>query len=158
MKCWLLSVPNTNFLPPLFSSDQEIKFHVFFWFKRGFGSQSSITLIHMIPWLVKQCGRPSSESRHRCMRLICKLAPLLPGIVLIAVNNLYYRGGRTLQGIEVYFDPSALILFWNTTIISRTQQSFEKEEMWVVCVCICAENGAMLLVAIWWWENRYKLV
>ncbi|XP_027045855.1 DNA-dependent protein kinase catalytic subunit-like [Pocillopora damicornis] len=47
---------------------------------KGFGSQSSITLIHMIPWLVKQCGRPSSESRHQCMRLICKLAPLLPDI------------------------------------------------------------------------------
>ena len=23
---------------------------------------------------------------------------------------------------------------------------------------IYAENGAMLLVGVWWWENKYKLV
>lgn len=138
MKCWLLSVPNTNFLPPLFSSDQEIKFHVFFWFKRGFGSQSSITLIHMIPWLVKQCGRPSSESRHQCMRLICKLAPLLPGIVLIAVNNLYYRGGKNLtRNWSVLWSLSFNSLLKHNNNFKNTTIFWKGRNVGCVCVFMC---------------------
>ncbi|XP_022778667.1 DNA-dependent protein kinase catalytic subunit-like isoform X5 [Stylophora pistillata] len=83
---------------------------------RGFASQSSITLIHMIPWLVKQCGRPSSECRHQCMRLISKLAPLLPGVNSAAdwmkkthedhpssfVHRFEGGGGGGQKGIEQY--------------------------------------------------------
>ena len=27
-----------------------------------------------------------------------------------------------------------------------------------LCVCLCAQNGAMLLVGMWWSENKDKLV
>ncbi|KAL9956083.1 hypothetical protein ACROYT_G037506 [Oculina patagonica] len=47
---------------------------------RGFEKLDTITLSHMIPWLIKQCGKPSTECRHQCMRLLCQLAPLLPGV------------------------------------------------------------------------------
>ncbi|CAB4005561.1 DNA-dependent kinase catalytic subunit-like [Paramuricea clavata] len=45
---------------------------------RGF-SEDSATLLHLVPWLVSKCGRPETECRHQCMRLVSVLAPLLPG-------------------------------------------------------------------------------
>ena len=32
------------------------------------------------------------------------------------------------------------------------------EKLWVVCEWLYAENGALLLVGIWWLENKNKLV
>lgn len=46
---------------------------------RGFPIDS-VTLPHIVTWLVSKCGRPQTECRHRCMRLFCVLAPLLPGM------------------------------------------------------------------------------
>ena len=43
--------------------------------------------------------------------------------------------------------------------VSSVSPSPERlEALWIVCVCLSAENGATLLVGIWWRENKNKLV
>ncbi|XP_076335270.1 DNA-dependent protein kinase catalytic subunit-like isoform X2 [Tachypleus tridentatus] len=37
------------------------------------------TLSAAVLWLVQQCGKPQTECRHKCMELVFKLAPCLPG-------------------------------------------------------------------------------
>ncbi|XP_068717854.1 DNA-dependent protein kinase catalytic subunit-like isoform X1 [Montipora capricornis] len=82
---------------------------------RGFGTLNSITLSHVIPWLLKQCGKPSTECRHQCMRLFCQLAPHVPGVTSAAdwIQKTYedhqslfvHRfegGGGGQNGIELY--------------------------------------------------------
>ncbi|XP_074649158.1 DNA-dependent protein kinase catalytic subunit-like [Tubulanus polymorphus] len=41
---------------------------------------SKATLDVCIRWLMRQCGRPQTECRHSCMKLVCNLATCIPGI------------------------------------------------------------------------------
>ena len=43
-------------------------------------------------------------------------------------------------------------------VLSVSPSSEQLEELWVECVGLYAENGATLLVGIWWQENKNKLV
>ena len=33
-----------------------------------------------VRWLTRQCGRPQTECRHACMKLVYQLSPLIQGI------------------------------------------------------------------------------
>ncbi|XP_047423865.1 DNA-dependent protein kinase catalytic subunit isoform X2 [Mugil cephalus] len=46
---------------------------------RGFPPDEKLCLSHMVSWLLKQCGRPQTECRHKCMELLYEFIPLLPG-------------------------------------------------------------------------------
>ncbi|XP_048576196.1 DNA-dependent protein kinase catalytic subunit isoform X3 [Nematostella vectensis] len=52
---------------------------------RGFQMLDSITLSHLIPLLIKLCGKPQTECRHQCMKLVCQVTPLLHGIGSAAI-------------------------------------------------------------------------
>ncbi|XP_048248370.1 DNA-dependent protein kinase catalytic subunit-like [Haliotis rufescens] len=41
---------------------------------------SKKTLDIAVRWLTRQCGRPQTDCRHSCMKLVVSLAPLIPGI------------------------------------------------------------------------------
>lgn len=41
---------------------------------------TQVTLDYAVRWLVRQCGRPQTECRHACMKLVYKLAPYIQGI------------------------------------------------------------------------------
>ena len=43
-------------------------------------------------------------------------------------------------------------------VLSVSPSSEQLEELWAECVGLYAENGATLLVGIWWRENKNKLV
>ena len=60
------------------ASDLYFPLHI----PRAFQNIPTITLSHLLPWLVKHCGKAQSECRHQCMKLVCQLAPLLPGKLL----------------------------------------------------------------------------
>ena len=40
---------------------------------------SSIRMDIGVRWLLRQTGRPQTECRHMCMKLVYKLAPLIQG-------------------------------------------------------------------------------
>ncbi|XP_067044034.1 DNA-dependent protein kinase catalytic subunit-like isoform X2 [Acropora muricata] len=82
---------------------------------RGFGTLNSITLVHVIPWLLQQCGKPNTECRHQCMRLFCQLVPHVPGVTSAAdwITKTYEEdpmwfvhrfegGGGGQNGIKMY--------------------------------------------------------
>lgn len=40
-------------------------------------------------WLLRQCGQPQTECRHKVMELLFEFVPLLPGMYITAcVNSL----------------------------------------------------------------------
>ena len=41
---------------------------------------------------------------------------------------------------------------------SVSPSSEQLEELWVVCVCLYAGNGATLLLGIWWLENKIEII
>ncbi|EDV28309.1 uncharacterized protein TRIADDRAFT_20924, partial [Trichoplax adhaerens] len=43
----------------------------------------TVTLHHVVNWLVRQCGRPQTACRHQCMQLVYGLAPQLSGVSTI---------------------------------------------------------------------------
>ncbi|XP_015230469.1 PREDICTED: DNA-dependent protein kinase catalytic subunit [Cyprinodon variegatus] len=46
---------------------------------RGFPPDGTLCLSDMVVWLLEQCGRPQTECRHKCMKLLYEFIPLLPG-------------------------------------------------------------------------------
>ncbi|CAH2285137.1 DNA-dependent kinase catalytic subunit [Pelobates cultripes] len=46
---------------------------------RGFKEGSSVCLQNVVLWLLKQCGQPQTECRHKAMQLFFEFVPLLPG-------------------------------------------------------------------------------
>uniref|UniRef100_A0A8C5WDN6 DNA-dependent protein kinase catalytic subunit n=1 Tax=Leptobrachium leishanense TaxID=445787 RepID=A0A8C5WDN6_9ANUR len=47
---------------------------------RGFvKNKSSVCLQDVVLWLLKQCGQPQTECRHKAMELLFEFVPLLPG-------------------------------------------------------------------------------
>ena len=43
-------------------------------------SWSEASLDVTVRWLLRQCGRIESESRRKCIELVCTFIPLLPGL------------------------------------------------------------------------------
>ncbi|KAM9024210.1 DNA-dependent protein kinase catalytic subunit [Ara ararauna] len=46
---------------------------------QGFPATKSVCLLDLVMWLLKQCGRPQTECRHKAMELFYEFVPLLPG-------------------------------------------------------------------------------
>uniref|UniRef100_A0A8V5FUE0 DNA-dependent protein kinase catalytic subunit n=1 Tax=Melopsittacus undulatus TaxID=13146 RepID=A0A8V5FUE0_MELUD len=46
---------------------------------QGFPAAKSVCLLDVVMWLLKQCGRPQTECRHKAMELFYEFVPLLPG-------------------------------------------------------------------------------
>ncbi|XP_028826126.1 DNA-dependent protein kinase catalytic subunit isoform X2 [Denticeps clupeoides] len=46
---------------------------------RGFPPDKAVSLLDVVMWLLKQCGRPQTDCRHKCMELFYEFVPLLPG-------------------------------------------------------------------------------
>uniref|UniRef100_A0A8B9FQC8 DNA-dependent protein kinase catalytic subunit n=1 Tax=Amazona collaria TaxID=241587 RepID=A0A8B9FQC8_9PSIT len=46
---------------------------------QGFPATKSVCLLDVVMWLLKQCGRPQTECRHKAMELFYEFVPLLPG-------------------------------------------------------------------------------
>ncbi|XP_053322155.1 DNA-dependent protein kinase catalytic subunit [Spea bombifrons] len=46
---------------------------------RGFPHGKPVCLADIVLWLLKQCGRPETECRHKAMQLFFEFVPLLPG-------------------------------------------------------------------------------
>uniref|UniRef100_A0A3Q1J9C8 DNA-dependent protein kinase catalytic subunit n=1 Tax=Anabas testudineus TaxID=64144 RepID=A0A3Q1J9C8_ANATE len=46
---------------------------------RGFPPNAKLCLSDVVLWLLEQCGRPQTECRHKCLKLLYELVPLLPG-------------------------------------------------------------------------------
>lgn len=44
-----------------------------------FRSWTEATLDVTVRWLLRQCGRMETESRRKCIELVCTFIPLLPG-------------------------------------------------------------------------------
>uniref|UniRef100_A0A3Q2CEF8 DNA-dependent protein kinase catalytic subunit n=1 Tax=Cyprinodon variegatus TaxID=28743 RepID=A0A3Q2CEF8_CYPVA len=44
----------------------------------GFPPDGTLCLSDMVVWLLEQCGRPQTECRHKCMKLLYEFIPLLP--------------------------------------------------------------------------------
>ena len=44
-----------------------------------FRSWTEATLEVAVRWLLRQCGRIETESRRKCIELVCTFIPLLPG-------------------------------------------------------------------------------
>ena len=43
---------------------------------------TEFTIDHMFVWMLRQCGSPKTECRHKCMELLYNLLPTQPGKVL----------------------------------------------------------------------------
>ncbi len=52
-----------------------------FYFERKilFRSWTEATLDVAVRWLLRQCGRIETESRRKCIELVCTFTPLLSG-------------------------------------------------------------------------------
>ena len=64
------------------------------------------------------------------------------------------------NGVIKYYQLSwwsklAIVKSLKAEVSSISPSSERLEELWVMC--LYAENGATLLVGIWWWENNNKL-
>ncbi|KAI0227633.1 DNA-dependent protein kinase catalytic subunit [Lamellibrachia satsuma] len=58
------------------------------------------TLAGIIEWLLRQCGRPETECRHKCMELVTSLVPCLPGT---KTAKDFFRAKETSKNDANYF-------------------------------------------------------
>jgi hypothetical protein len=58
-----------------------------------------------VRWLLRQCGRIETESRRKCIELVCTFIPLLPGmidLIYLTKNHLFCLKG--IRSIREYFE------------------------------------------------------
>jgi hypothetical protein len=58
-----------------------------------------------VRWLLRQCGRIETESRRKCIELVCTFIPLLPGmidLIYLIKNHLFCLKG--IRSIREYFE------------------------------------------------------
>jgi hypothetical protein len=72
-----------------------------------FRSWTESTLDVAIRWLLRQCGRIETESRRKCIELVCTFIPLLSGKRSFSVKekkifNLFIKKG--IRSIKEYFE------------------------------------------------------
>jgi hypothetical protein len=62
-------------------STVDISKYFYYFFKGNclFRSWTESTLDVAIRWLLRQCGRIETESRRKCIELVCTFIPLLSG-------------------------------------------------------------------------------
>ncbi|ELU11183.1 hypothetical protein CAPTEDRAFT_224273 [Capitella teleta] len=92
---------------------------------RGWRDANMTTAVR---WLLRQCGRPQTECRHVCMRLVCQLAPCVHEIngarelfsVLLSQGNSEYF----IQRFEFGMYSSARMGLNQKPTMSRVQENF----------------------------------
>lgn len=79
---------------------------------------SVVKLDIAVRWLMRQCGRPQTDCRHACMKLVHQLAPCITGKITFVYKNIasyidicWYVYYTLIYLRWLYFTISALI-YW----------------------------------------------
>lgn len=106
-----------------------------------FRSWTEATLDVTVRWLLRQCGRMETESRRKCIELVCTFIPLLPGMYTSQSSN------QNLMPFSKVFVPFENISIWKwkrkrTSILSKGN---DLENLYGCCdrICICRFEGTV---------------
>ena len=73
-------------------------------FNNQFRSWTQATLDVAVRWLLRQCGRIETESRRKCIELVCTFIPLLPSKTENIIKPNFNLFIKEIRSIRDYFE------------------------------------------------------